>query len=325
MSQTRRQLLLATLGAGLMPAWGSAAAAGSYPSRPVHVTVGFPAGGPLDIVARMTAQWLADRLGQPFVIENRAGAGGNLATEAVVKAAPDGYTLLVCGPVNTINTALYDKLTFDFASDIRPVGGIVHVPLVMLVNPSFPARNVSEFITYARARPGQVNFASGGSGTPQHVAGELFRMMTGVQMQHVPYRGSALALTDLIGGHVQVMFESMPSTVEYIKSGRLRALAVSTRTRSAGLPDVPVIADTVPNYEAYSWYGIAAPRATPSDVVSILNREINAALANSDFVAHLARLGGTPMGGSSAEFARLIESETIKWGKVVRDARVTVS
>jgi tripartite-type tricarboxylate transporter receptor subunit TctC len=324
MSQTRRNLLLAAVGAAVMPAWSSAAGAVAYPSRPVHVTVGFPAGGPLDMVARLMAQWLTDRLGQPYLIENRPGAGGNLATEAVVKSAADGYTLLVCGPVNTINTALYEKLTFNFATDIRPVGGIVHVPLVMLVRPSFPARDASEFIAYARARPGQVNFASGGSGTPQHVAGELFKMMTGVQMQHIPYRGSALALTDLIGGQVEVMFESMPSTVEYIRSGRLRALAVSTGTRSAELPDVPVIADVVPNYEAYSWYGIGAPRATPAEIVAILNREINAALANDGFVAHLRRLGGTPMGGSSADFGRLIDSETIKWGKVVRDAHIQV-
>jgi tripartite-type tricarboxylate transporter receptor subunit TctC len=321
MTQTRRQLLLAAAGAGLIGTWIPCARAGTYPLRPVHVAVGFSAGGPLDIVARLTAQWLTERLGQPFLVENHPGAGGNLATEAVVKAASDGYTLLVCGPVNTINTSLYDKLPFNFGMDISPVGSIVHVPLVMLVNPSFAARTVPEFIAYAKAHPGQINFA-GSNGTPQHVAGELFKMMTEVEMQHIPYRGSALALTDLIGGQVQVMFESMPSTVEYIKSGRLRALAVTTSTRSPVLPDVPTVAAVVPGYEAYSWYGIGAPRDTSAEIVSILNREINAALADKQFNARLQALGGTALGGTSSDFGRLIENETAKWRKVVLGAHI---
>jgi tripartite-type tricarboxylate transporter receptor subunit TctC len=322
MNQTRRQMLLAAVGAGLLGTSVRTARAGGYPSRPVHVVVGFPAGGPLDIIARLTAQWLAERLAQPFFVENRPGAGGNLATEAVVRAAPDGYTLLVCGPVNTINTTLYDKLPFDFAADIRPVGSIVQVPLVMLVNPSFPARTVSAFITWAKAHPGQVNFASGSNGTPQHVAGELFKVMANVDMQHVPYRGSALALTDLIGGQVQVMFESMPSTVEFINSGRLRALAVTTLNRSAVLPQVPTVADVLPSYEAYSWYGIVAPRDTPVEIVSVLNRGINSGLADAGFEAHLSRLGGTALGGSSEDFGKLIENETNKWGRIVRGAHI---
>ena len=308
--------------ASLLGQWMPTASAASYPSRPVRVIVGFTAGGPLDMVARLTAQRLSERLGQPFVVENHPGAGGNLATESVVRAPADGYTLLVCGPVNTINSTLYEKLPFDFTADIAPVGSVVQVPLVVLVNPSFPARTFREFIEFARARPGQINFASGGNGTPQHVAAELFKAMAEVDIRHIPYRGTAPALTDLIGGQVQVMFESMPSTVEYIKTGRLRALAVTTSSRSPLLPEVPTVAEAVPNYEAYSWYGIGAPRNTPPEVVSILNREINAALADVEFRAHLSRLGGTPLGGSSADFARLIETETAKWGRIIRSAHV---
>lgn len=322
MEFTRRKLVFAAAGVALVGHRIPLAYAANYPAKAVHVAVGFPAGGPLDMVARMTAQWLSERLGQPFVIENRPGAGGNLATEAVVRAAADGYTLLVCGPVNTINSTLYEKLSFDFAKDIAPVGSVVQVPLVMLVNPSFPARTLGEFIEYAKSHPGQINFASGSNGTPQHVAGELFKSMAGLDMQHVPYRGSALALTDLIGGQVQVMFESMPSTVEYIRSQRLRALAVTTSARSPMLPDLPAVAEVIPDFEAYSWYGIGAPKNTPAEVISVLNSEINAALVDAEFQARLLKLGGTPLGGSSADFARLIENETTKWSRIIRSAHI---
>lgn len=322
MTLTRRKLLLTLVGTGIGASLTTPSRADIYPLRPVRLVVGFPAGGPVDIVARLTAQWLTERLSQPFVVENRPGAGGNIGTESVVRSVPDGYTLMVCGPVNTINTTLYDKLTFNFSTDIAPVAGIVRVPLVMLVPPSFPAQTVSDFLAFAKAHPGQLNFASGGNGTPQHVAGELFKMMAGVDMVHVPYRGTALALTDLIGGQVQVMFEAMPSTVEHIKSGRLRALAVTTSTRSSVLPDVPTVAEYVPGYEAYSWYGVGAPSRTPVDIVSLLNREVNAALADDKFKARLAALGGSALGGSSAAFTQLIEAETDKWRKVIRSASI---
>ena len=302
-----------------------AARAETYPSRPVRLVTGFAPGGPMDIVARILSQWLAPRLGQPVLVENRPGAGGNLGTEAVVRAEPDGHTLLLCGPVNTINGALYERLTFDFARDIVPIAGLVRVPLVMVVSPSVPATTVPEFIAYAKSRSRPVAMASAGIGTPQHVAGELFKMMAGVDLLHVPYRGSGPALTDLLGDQaVQVMFDAVPSAIGHIRTGGLRALAVTTTARSDALPDTPVVADTLPGYSASSWYGIGAPRRTPAEVVELLNREINAGLANPGLAAQFANLGATLMPGTPSDLGRLIAEETEKWGRVVRAAGVKV-
>ncbi len=294
------------------------AMAQAYPARPVRVIVGFPAGGPTDIAARLIGQWLSDRLGRQFVIENRPGATGNIGTEAVVNAAPDGYTLLLVAASNAINTTLYRKLSFVFHRDTAPVAAIIRVPNVIEVTPSLPARTVPEFIAYAKANPGKINFASGGNGTSQHVSGELFKMMAGVDMLHVPYRGSAPALTDLIAGHVQVMFDAVSSSIAYIRAGQVRALAVTTATRLEALPDLPTVGDFVPGYEASAWFGVSAPRKTPAEIVDRLNREINAALADPAMKAHLADLGGTPLPGSPADFGNLIVAETEKWAKVVK-------
>jgi tripartite-type tricarboxylate transporter receptor subunit TctC len=294
------------------------AMAQAYPARPVRVIVGFPPGGPTDIAARLIGQWLSDRLGRQFVIENRPGATGNIGTEAVVNAAPDGYTLLVAAASNAINTTLYRKLSFVFHRDTAPVAAIIRVPNVIEVTPSLPARTVPEFIAYAKANPGRINFASGGNGTSQHVSGELFKMMAGVDMLHVPYRGSAPALTDLIAGHVQVMFDAVSSSIAYIRAGQVRALAVTTATRLEALPDLPTVGDFVPGYEASAWFGVCAPRKTPADIVDRLNREINAALADPAMKTHLADLGGTPLPGSPADFGDLIVAETEKWAKVVK-------
>jgi tripartite-type tricarboxylate transporter receptor subunit TctC len=294
------------------------ARAQSYPSRPVRIIVGFPAGGGQDIVARLMGQWLSERLGHSFIIENRAGAGGNIATEAVVRASPDGYTLLLVGPPHAINATLYDKLNFNFIRDIASVASVVVVPLVMVVHPSVPATTVPEFIAYARANPGKLNMASGGNGSADHVAGELFKMMTGVNMVHVPYRGGGPALADLLGGQVQVYFGPMSQSIEYIKTGKLRALAVTTATRSEALPDIPAMGDFVPGYEAGSLYGIGAPRGTPAGIVDKLNKEVNAALADPNFKARIADLGGEVLAGSPADFGKLIADETGKWGKVVK-------
>ncbi len=297
----------------------------AYPSRPVRLVTGFAPGGPMDIVARLLSQWLAPRLAQPVLVENRPGAGGNLGTEAVAKAAPDGHTLLVCGPVNVINAALYERLPFDFVRDIAPVAGVVRVPLVMVVHPSVPAATVPDFIAYAKSAPRPIAMASAGNGTPQHAAGELFRMMTGVDLLHVPYRGSGPALTDLLGGRaVQVMFDAVPSAIGHIRGGRLRALAVTTAVRSEALPDTPVLGDFLPGYEASSWYGVGAPRGTPAEVVERLNREINAGLADPGMLARFADLGAMPMPGSAADLGELIAREAEKWGRVVRTAGVRV-
>jgi tripartite-type tricarboxylate transporter receptor subunit TctC len=302
-----------------------AARAEAYPSRPVRVVTGFAPGGPMDIVARLLAQWLAPRLGQSVVVENRPGAGGNLGTEAVARAAPDGHTLLVCGPVNAINATLYERLPFDFARDIAPVAGLVRVPLVMAVHSSVPAETVLDFIAHARTSPRRIAMASAGNGTPQHVAGELFKMMAGVDLLHVPYRGSGPALSDLVGGQaVQVMFDAVPSAVGHVRGGRLRALAVTSAARSEALPDTPVLGDFLPGYEASSWYGVGAPRGTPAGVVERLNREINAGLADPGMGARFADLGATPMPGTAADLGRLIADETEKWGRVVRAAGVKV-
>jgi tripartite-type tricarboxylate transporter receptor subunit TctC len=318
MSFRRRRFLQLAGAAAAAPALPRLAGAPDYPTRPVRLIVGFPAGGPQDIVARLVGQWLGERLGQQIIVENRSGAGGNIGAEVVVNAAPDGHTLLLVGSPNAINASLYDKLNFVFLRDIAPVAGIARVPLVMEVNPSVPVRTVPEFIAYAKTIPGKINFASAGNGTPQHVAGELFKLMTGVSMQHVPYRGAAPALTDLIGGQIQVMLDTTPASIGYIRAGRLRPLAVTTATRWSGLPDIPTVSDTVPGFEATSWYGIGAPRSTPAEIVERLNREVNAVLANAGNMARLADLGGTVMTGSAADFGVFAAQETEKWAKVVK-------
>ncbi|HEY6257928.1 MAG TPA: tripartite tricarboxylate transporter substrate binding protein [Xanthobacteraceae bacterium] len=289
-----------------------------YPTRPVHWVVGYPAGGTTDILARLVGQYLSEKLGQQFIIDNRAGAGNNIATEVVANAAPDGYTLLLVNPANGINATLYDKLPFIFIRDIAPVAGIIRVPNVMEVNPAVPAKSVAEFIAYAKANPGKVNMASSGNGTSVHVSGELFKMMTGVNMLHVPYRGAAPALTDLMGGQVQVIFDNLPSSIEYIRAGKLRALAVTTTVRSEALPGVPTVADTVPGYEASAWFGLGAPKGTPPEIVDKLNAAVNAGLADLKLKARLADLGGAMLTGTPADFGKVIAEETEKWAKVVK-------
>jgi len=284
----------------------------------VRIIVGFASGGTLDIIARLLGQWLSERFGQPFVVENRPGAGGNIGTEAVVRAPPDGYTLLLVGSPNMINATLYEKLNFNFIRDIAPVASTDRVPLVMEVNPAFPAKSVPEFIAYTKANPGKINMASAGTGTGQHVAGELFKMMAGVDMTHVPYRSAGPALTDLIGGQVQVMFDGLPASIEHIRAGRLRALAVTTATRLEALPDISTVGDFVPGYEASAVHGLGAPKNTPAEIVDSLNKAINSALAESKTKARLADLGLTVLAGSPAEFGKLIAEETEKWGKVVK-------
>ena len=314
-----RRRLLTLAGAALAaPAVSRLALAQSYPTRPVRWIVGFAPGGSTDILARVTGQYLSERFGQPFLIENRPGAGSNIATEAVVNASADGYTLLMISPAHAVNATLYDKLSFVFLRDIAPVAGITRETNVMVVNPSFPAKSVPEFIAYAKANPGKINMASSGNGTSVHVAGELFNMMAGIKMTHVPYRGAGPAITDLLGGQVQVMFAAMPSAFEYVKAGRLRALAVTTATRSPALPDVPSVGEFVPGYEASSWYGVGAPRATPADIIDTLNKAVNAGLADPKLKSRLGDLGGTMLAGTPAEFGRLIAEETEKWAKVVR-------
>src|SRR5262249_25938796 len=288
--------------------------------RPVRIIVGFAAGGPNDILARLMGQWLSEHLGQPFVTENRTGAATNIATEAVVRAPPDGYTILLASTTNAINAALYDKLTFNFIRDIAPVATISRSMFVMVVHPSIPAKTVPQFIAYAKANPGKLSMASAGIGNSGHVVGELFKMMTGIDMIHVPYRGAAPAMTDLLAGQVQVFFTPTISSIEYIKAGRLRALAVTTATRSDALPDIPTLGEFVPGYEAIAWWGVGAPKATPVEIVDKLNKEINAALADPKMKAKLADLGGIPLVGSPADFGKLIADETEKWGKVIRAA-----
>jgi tripartite-type tricarboxylate transporter receptor subunit TctC len=318
----RRQFLHLAAGAAALPAVSRIAWAQAYPSRPVRIVVGFPPGGPTDIAARLIGQSLSERFGQPFVIENRPGAGSNIGTEAVVRAPPDGYTLFLAYSANAINATLYDKLNFNFIRDIAPVGAINREPLVMLVNPSFPAKTVPEFIAYAKANPGKINFASGGNGTPPHVSGELFKMMTGVNLVHVPYRGGAPALTDLLGGQVQVMFVAISASIEYVRAGNLRPLAVTTASRSDALPDIPTVGDFIPGYEASTWCGIGAPKGTPADVVDKLNHEINAGLADPKMKARLADLAGTILPGSPADFGKVVAQEIEKWGKVIRAANI---
>jgi tripartite-type tricarboxylate transporter receptor subunit TctC len=306
------------LGLTLACAGVSQALALDYPARPVHWVVGYPAGGTTDILARLVGQYLSEKLGQQFVIDNRAGAGNNIATELVANAPADGYTLLLVNPANGINATLYDKLPFNFIRDIAPVAGIIRVPNVMEVNPGVPAKTVAEFIAYAKANPGKVNMASSGNGTSVHVSGELFKMMTGVNMLHVPYRGAAPALTDLMGGQVQVIFDNLPSSVEYIRAGKLRALGVTTAARSDALPGVPSVGETVSGYEASAWFGMGAPKGTPPEVIDKLNATVNAGLADPKLKARLADLGGTPLVGTAADFGKLIAEETEKWAKVVK-------
>jgi tripartite-type tricarboxylate transporter receptor subunit TctC len=323
MKLPRRQFLHLATGAAALPAVSRIARAQAYPTRPVRIVVGFPAGGGADIVARLLGQWLSERLGQPFIVENRPGAASNIASEAVAKAAPDGYTLLlVIMPPNAINATLYDKLNFNFIRDIAPIAGLTSDPLVMLLNPSVPVQSVPEFIAYAKTNPAKINMASGGIGSALHVAGELFKTMTGVQMNHVPYRGSAPALTDLLAGQVQVLFDVPTSSIEYIKSGKLRALAVTGATRSELLPDIPTVGEFVPGYKASNIRGVGAPKNTSAEIVAKLNMEINAALADPKIRARLADVGGTPIPMTPADFGKLIVDETEKWAKVVKSASI---
>ena len=318
MKLPRRQFLHLAAGAAALPAVSRIARAQAYPSRPVRIIAGFAPGGGVDIVARLIGQWLSERLGQQFIIENRPGAGTNIAAEAVVRAPPDGYTLLLVGPTHTVNATLYERLNYNFIRDIAPIASINREPLVMVVNPSVPAKTVTEFIAYAKAHPGKLNMASSGIGTSVHVGGELFKIMIGIDMLHVPYRGAAPAITDLIGGRVQVMFATLPSSIEYIRAGNLRALAVTTAKRTPVLPDVPTVSDVLPGYEASAVYGVAAPRNTPAEIIDKLNKQINAGLADSGMKARLADLGGTVLPGSSADFGKLIAEETDKWAKVIQ-------
>jgi tripartite-type tricarboxylate transporter receptor subunit TctC len=322
MKRSRRQFLRLAGAVAALPAVQHIARAQDYPTRPVRIIVGFAPAGGNDIMARLIGHWLSERLGQQFVIENRPGAGTNIATEVVVNAPPDGYTLLLASLPNASNATLYDKLNFNFIRDIAPVAGIARNTFAIEVNPSVLVKTVPELIAYAKVNSGKINMASGGIGSGNHIFGELFKMMTGVSFVHVPYRGAGPALVDLLGGQVQVMFASMSSSIEYVRAGKLRALAVTTLTRSPVLPDVPTVAEFVPGYEASFWTGIGAPRNTPIEIVGKLNQEINAALADSQMKARLAELGAAALPGSPADFGKLIAEETEKWGKVVKFADI---
>ena len=322
MKLPRRAFLHLAASAAALPIIPRIAFAQAYPARPVSLVAGFAPGGSADITARLIGQWLSERLGQQFVVENRPGASSNIATEAVVRAPADGYTLLLIGSFNTINATLYDKLNYNFIRDIAPVASVMRCPYVMVVNPSVPAKSVPEFIAYAKANPRKLNMASPGIGSGVHIAGELFKMMAGVDMVHVPYRGAGPSLTDLIGGQVQVTFESMLAAIGYIRAGTLRALAVTATQRSEALPDIPTVAEFVPGYDVSAWYGVGAPKATPDGIVEKLNKEINAGLADPKIKARLADLGGTPLVGSPADFSKLIADETETWAKLVKFANV---
>jgi tripartite-type tricarboxylate transporter receptor subunit TctC len=318
MYSPRRNFLRLAAATAVLPAVSRFARAQAYPARPVRLITGYPPGGSADITARLIGQWLSERLGQSVVIESRPGASTNLATEAVVRAQPDGYTLLLVAPANAINASLYDKLNFNFLRDIAPVAGIIRFPNVMEVNPSVPAKTVPEFIAYAKANPGKLNMASSGNGSTIHVSAELFKMMTGVNMVHVPYRGGAPALTDMLSGQMQVMFDNVPTSLEYIRAGKLRGLAVTSAARSQVLPDLPTVSDFVPGYEASAWYGIGAPKDTPAEIIAKLNNEVNAILADPQPKARLVDLGASLLPGSSADFGKLMAEETEKWAKVVK-------
>ena len=322
MKLPRRNFLHLTAAAAALLVVSRIAWAQTYPTRPVRIVVGLAPGGANDIVARLMGQWLSERLNQAFIVENRPGGGGNIGTEAVVRAPADGYTLLMVGSYNAINATLYDKLNFNFIRDIAPVASLVRLPLVMVVNPSLPTKTGPEFVAYAKANPGRISMASAGVGSGPHVSGELFKIMAGVDMLHVPYRGDAPALTDLLGGQVQVYFSGVAATLEHIRTGKLRPLAVTTASRSEALPDVPSVADFVPGYEASALFGVGAPRNTPTEIVERLNKEINAGLADPTVKARLAESGGTVLPGSPADYGKLIASETEKWGKVIRAANI---
>jgi len=319
---TRRQVLSLAAGSAALASIARTTWAQAYPARPVRILVGFAAGGNFDIVARLLGQSLSEQFGQPVIVENRPGASSNIATEAVVRAPADGYTLLLGGAVNAVNATLYDKLGFNFISDLAPVAGVVRFPNVMTVGASFPAKTVPEFIAYAKANPGKINHGSSGNGTTQHLAGELFKMMTGVDFLHVPYKGGSQAITALLGGQVQVLFEALPPSIPHIKSGQIRALAMTSAARSGALPDVPAASEFVPGYEASGWNGICAPRNTPAEIIEKLNKVVNASLADPQLKARLADLGATTLAGSSADFGKLIAEETEKWGKVIRAGNI---
>jgi tripartite-type tricarboxylate transporter receptor subunit TctC len=318
----RRSFFRLTAGAAALPALPRFARAETYPSRPIHLIIGYPPGGSADMTARLFGQWLSERLGQQFVVESRPGAGTNIATEAVIRAPADGYTLLLAAPANATNPALFAKLNFDFIRDSTPVAGLIRFPDVVVVNLSLPIHTIPELIAYAKANPGKLNYASSGVGSTLHVAGELFKMMTGADIVHVSYRGGAPALIDLMSGRVQLMFDNVPTSLQFIKAGKLRPLAVTSAERAAVLPELPVVADFVPGYEASAWYGLAAPKGTPSAIVEKLNREVNAILAQPDVKAQLAGLGASLLPGSASDFGRLIVDETAKWGKVIRFAGI---
>jgi tripartite-type tricarboxylate transporter receptor subunit TctC len=322
MKLTRRRFLQLAGAAAAAPALPQLASALDYPTRPVRILVGYTAGGAVDIGARVMGQWLSERLGQPFIVENRPGAGSNIATDAAIRAPADGYTLLQGNTANTINATLYEKLNFDFVADVAPIAGVMRFPNVMQVNPSFPAQTVPEFIAYAKANPGKINVGSAGKGSSQHLSNELFKIMTGADLIHVPYRGAPQVLTDLIGGQVQVAFEALPASIALIKSGKLRALAVTTDIRSEALPEVPTIGEFVPGYEASGWNGLCAPKRTPTEIIEKLNKEINAGLADAQLRAKISNFGGMPLGGSPVTFGKLIADETEKWAKVIRTANI---
>jgi tripartite-type tricarboxylate transporter receptor subunit TctC len=320
MKLSRRSLLHLSAGAVALPALSCRARAQTYPARPIRLIIGYTPGGSADITARLTGQWLSERLGQSVIVESRPGGGTNIATEAVVRAPPDGYTLLLVAPANAINATLYDKLSFDFLRDIVPVAGIIRFPNVVDVNPSLPVKSIPELIAYAKTNPGKLNMASSGNGSTIHMSGELFKMMTGINMVHVPYRGGAPALTDLIAGQVHVMFDNLPTSAEHVRSGRLRGLAVTGTARSHVLPDLPTVADFLPGYEASAWYGLGAPRNTPAAVIDRLNDAVNAILADPTSQGRFAELGASLLPGSPADFGKLLADETEKWGKVVKFA-----
>ena len=322
MKLARRQFFHLAAGGAALPAVSRGARAQGYPARPVRVVVGFAAGGGADIAARLIGQWLSDRLDQSFVVENRPGAGSNIGTETVLNAPPDGYTLLLATLSNAVNATLYEKLSFRFTRDIMPIAGIIRVPHVILANPSFPAKTVPEFIDYAKPHPGKINMASGGNGSSGHMAGVLLSVMAGVKMAHIPYRGQGPAFSDLLGGQVQVLFATTPGTTDYIRTGKLRALAVTSMSRAEVLPELATVGDFVPGYEASQWYGVGAPKNIPVEIVEKLNKEINAALADPKMKARFADLGGTVLPGSPADFGKLISAETEKWGKVVKFAGI---
>jgi tripartite-type tricarboxylate transporter receptor subunit TctC len=318
----RRKFLHLAAGAASLPAVSRIARAQAYPTRPVRIIAGFPAGGTADIIARLIGQWLSERFKEPFVIENRPGAASNIGTEAAIRAPSDGYTLLLATIVNTANATLYNKLNFNFIRDTAPIASLIRVPQLLDVNPSVPVKTVPEFIAYAQANPGKLNMGSGGIGTPEHIAGEMFKTMTGVNLVHVPYRGGSLAVADLIGGQVQVVFDVMPTSIGYVRANKLRSLAVTTAVRSAALPDLPTISDFVPGFETSVWAGVCAPRNTPLSIVELLNKEINAGLANANLKERFADLGATVRPGSPNDFGKLIADETEKWAKVIRAANI---